>query len=243
MIQPVNIICMKWGQKYGAEYVNKLFGMVGRNLNIPFVLTCFTDDVSGLSKEINACPLPLLNLPAGAPERGWNKLSTLQQELGGLSGEVLFLDLDVVIVGNIDELFSYPAEFAIIKDVKLKNSVTGNSSVYRFRVGEHSDVLERFQDNFDAIRSTHRNEQAYLSAEIHKKGQLSYWPSSWCPSFKYHCMKPWPKGYWSDPTIPDGAKIIIFHGHPEPHEAIAGVTHKWYRPVRPTGWVADYWKE
>ncbi len=36
----VNIICMKWGDKYGAEYVNKLYAMVKRNITIPFQFVC-----------------------------------------------------------------------------------------------------------------------------------------------------------------------------------------------------------
>lgn len=243
MNSPVNIICMKWGTKYGPEYVNKLYGMIKRNITLPFTLTCFTDDSKGINSAITILPLPTLNLPSGTPERGWNKLSTLQENLGDLHGEVLFLDLDVVIVGNINDFFTYPARFAIIKDTKLKHRITGNSSVYRFIVGEHQEVLQKFQNNFESIKKQYRNEQAYLSAEIHSKHQLSYWPSEWCPSFKYHCMKPWPVNYFSMPTIPKGAKIIIFHGHPEPHEAIAGITEKWYRPVKPTQWVKDYWYE
>jgi len=234
---------MKWGTKYGPEYVNKLHGMISRNINLPFTLTCLTDDSHGINPAINTNSLPSLNLPSDTPERGWNKLSTLQENLADLSGEVLFLDLDVVIVSNIDELFAYPASFAIIKDTKLKRSVTGNSSVYRFRIGEHNDVLQKFQESFESVKKQYRNEQAYLSAEVHKKNQLSYWPAEWCPSFKYHCMKPWPLSYFLTPTIPDQAKIIIFHGHPEPHEAITGITHKWYRPVRPTKWVEKFWHE
>lgn len=243
MESPVNIICMKWGNKYGPEYVNKLFGMIKRHLTLPFVLTCFTDDEKGIHPDVQIHDLPSLKLPSDTPERGWNKLSTLQGGLGGLSGDVLFLDLDIVIVNNIDELFTHPGEFLIIKDAKLKHAVTGNSSAYRFKIGEHEDILKYFQENFDEVKQTHRNEQAYLSAEVHKKGQLSYWPTAWCPSFKYHCIKPWPIGHFSDPIIPEGAKLVIFHGHPEPHEAIAGQTHKWYRPVRPTAWVEKYWQE
>ena len=232
---------MKWGKKYGPEYVNKLFAMIDRNISLPFEMTCFTDDSKGIDEKIRIKHLPKLSLPDDAPERGWNKLSTLQKDLGGLSGEVLFLDLDVVIVGSLDEFFTYPAEFAIIKDSKLKKAVTGNSSVYRFKIGQHEDVLEKFKTDFKTVKKTHRNEQAYLSLEIHKKNMLSYWPDEWCPSFKYHCMKPWPLSYFFDAVIPERAKIIIFHGHPEPHEAIAGITHKWYRPVRPTSWVSQYW--
>lgn len=239
---PVNIICMKWGSKYGAHYVNTLYAMIARNISYPFQLTCFTDDPKDIDHRIQIRELPALALPAGAPERGWNKLTTLQPDLGGLSGEVLFLDLDVVIVSNIDAFFSYPAQFAIIQDSKLRRHLIGNSSVYRFEVGRYADVLEKFRQQYAEIQHQFRNEQAYLSYEIHQRGELSFWPESWCPSFKYHCMQPWPLAYIQDAKIPEGAKIIIFHGHPEPHEAIQGITHKWYRPVRPTSWVADYWR-
>lgn len=238
---PVNIICMKWGDKYGSEYVNKLYGMVSRNLTIPFKMTCFTDDDTGVLPQISTHPLPSLDLPAGTPERGWNKLSTFQNDLAGLEGEALFLDLDVVIVDNIDDLFSFPAEFAIIQDAKLKRKKIGNSSVYRFKIGAHEAILKKFQSNFSSIQAKHRNEQAYLSAEVNALGKLSFWPEAWCPSFKYHCMYPWPLNYFMTARIPEGAKIIIFHGHPEPDEAIAGITTKWYRHVRPTKWIEKYW--
>lgn len=243
MEQPVNIICMKWGNKYGAEYVNKLYGMIKRHLTLPFQLVCFTDNAQGIDPAVLIRDLPALDLPAGAPERGWNKLTTLQDGLGGLSGEALFLDLDVVIVSNIDELFSYPAEFSIIRDAKLRRRMIGNSSVYRFKIGRYTEILKKFQADFASIQQQHRNEQAYLSSEIHKLGELTFWPESWCPSFKYHCMQKWPLNHFVDAKIPEGAKIIIFHGHPEPDEAIQGITHKWYRPVRPTAWISQYWQE
>jgi len=234
---------MKWGNKYGADYVNKLYGMIARNLSLPFQLVCFTDDVTGIDSRVETRELPPLDLPAGAPERGWNKLTTLQHGFGGLSGEALFLDLDVVIVSNIDDLFSYNAEFAIIRDTKFRRKLVGNSSVYRFKIGRYDDVLQHFRANFTEVQNTHRNEQAYLTDEVNKRGDLSFWPSAWCPSYKYHCMHPWPLNYFKDAFIPEGAKILIFHGHPEPQEAIAGITTKWNRHVRPTAWINDYWRE
>ena len=236
------VLCMKWGTKYGADYVNRLYNMVKRHTTIDFKMVCLTDRTEGIDPAVQCFPIPSLALPEGSPERGWNKLTTLQTDLGGLSGEVLFLDLDVVIVGNIDELFSYPAEFAIIRDAKLQKRMIGNSSVYRFKVGRYQAILDKFRQQYAEIQQTFRNEQAYLSHEIQQRGELSFWPEAWCPSFKYHCMQPWPLAYFQDAKIPVGAKIIIFHGHPEPHEAIQGITHKWYRPVRPTQWVADHWR-
>ena len=37
------ILCMKWGTKYGAEYVNRLYNMVKRHLTLPFKMVCLTD--------------------------------------------------------------------------------------------------------------------------------------------------------------------------------------------------------
>ncbi len=243
MTLPATIICMKWGTRYGPEYVNRLYGMVARHLSVPFQLVCFTDDAGGIDERVSIRDLPALDLPAEAPERGWNKLTTLQAGLGGLQGEALFLDLDVVIVDRIDDFFTYPAEFAIIPDARLRRRMIGNSSVYRFKIGKYDDILQRFRRDFAQIRRQFRNEQAYLSAEIRKRGELSFWPDAWCPSFKHDCMPSWPLTYFRDAPIPTGAKIIVFHGHPKPPDAIAGVSRKWYRPVRPTAWVANHWRD
>ena len=68
------ILCMKWGTKYGPEYVNRLHSMVRRHLTIPHRFVCLTDNRDGLHAEIETFPIPSLELPAGAPERGWTKL-------------------------------------------------------------------------------------------------------------------------------------------------------------------------
>jgi hypothetical protein len=35
---------------------------------------------------------------------------------------------------------------------------------------------------------------------------------------------------------------VIFHGHPNPPDAIAGRSIKFTRRVRPTPWVAEHWR-
>jgi alpha-N-acetylglucosamine transferase len=237
----VNILCMKWGSKYGPEYVNRLYGMVARNLSIPFRFVCLTDDVSGVDPKVECLPIPSIGLDLIGPERGWNKLVTFERELYDLQGQALFLDLDLLIVSPIDEMFSLPGSVIIIKDW-LKKDGTGNSSVYRFNLGEHSDVLTAFRADFDAIKRMYRNEQEYLSAFLLKKNVLSYWPETWCRSFKRHCMHYLPKSLWRPPEIPQGAKVVVFHGHPHPDEAIIGKTGKWYRFALPALWVRDIWQ-
>jgi len=238
----VNIICMKWGDKYGADFVNRLYAMVSRNLTIPFRFVCFTENEKGIHPDVVILPLPSLGLPDNIPERGWLKLATFKESIEGLTGTALFLDLDVVIVDNIDEFFTFEAEFALCFDEKKKAQLIGNSSVYRFEVGKHADVLNYFLKNFDSIKTQHRNEQAYLSAQMNAKKALKFWPREWTPSFKYHCIPKFPLNFFKEPFIPEGAKIILFHGKPEPHEAEKGISGKWYRSFRPVTWISKYWK-
>ena len=233
---------MKWGTLYGAEYVNRLHSMVKRNLTLDFKMVCFTDDEKGIIDEVDCYPIPEIDMPGNLPERMWKKLTTLKGDLYGLKGTALFLDLDVVIVDNIDCFFEADGDFRIIKDYNKQWRITGNSSVYRFEIGEHPYVFDYFVSNFDSIRKEHRNEQEYLTAAIHKKGKLQYWPTEWCPSYKYDCVSRIPFAFWKKPIIPEGAKVIIFHGEINPPKAITGGRGKWYRYVAPAPWVANYWK-
>ena len=159
-----------------------------------------------------------------------------------MNSQALFLDLDVVILENIDEFFSIPGNFFIIHDWKRPWRISGNSSVYRYTLGEHPDLLAYFIKNFDEVRENFRNEQGYLSWYLNNKGNLQYWPSEWCKSFKYHCLKPLPLCYFSPPKPPKGAKIIVFHGEINPPDAIQGTGGKWYRHVLPSPWISDQWQ-
>ena len=242
-MNPVNVICMKWGNKFPADYVNRLYGMVAHHLNRPFRFVCFTDDASNIRTQVEIQPLPELDIPNNIPERGWRKLTVFAQDFGGLSGMTLFLDLDVVIVGNLDDFFTAKGDFLIAHDKKNPEKMQGNSSVFRFEAGQYPHILTFFEQNFQKIKQQVCHEQAYLSAEMYKLGKLHFWQDDWVPSFKYRCCPSWMKSWFQAPSIPQNARIILFHGLPNPPEAIEGISGKWYRHIQPAPWIADYWKE
>lgn len=246
----MNVICMKWGAKYGPEYVNRLRSMVARHLPHPHRFVCFTEDAKGLDDGVEVAPLPEVRLPDGLPERGWRKLGTFHSPLEGargpLEGPTLFLDLDVVVVGDLSPFFEVEGAFRIIRDYKPfrkpSERYVGNSSVYRFEAGAWPGIVADFQRDFETIRKRFRNEQEYLSHYVHSRGMLSHWPDAWCRSFKRDCMWKGPLGLFLVPRIPEGARVIVFHGHPHPDEAIAGRSGSWKRALRPTPWVAEHWR-
>ena len=95
-------ICVKWGNKYPADYVNRLYNMIKRQISSPFTLYCLTDDSEGMYPEIH--PLPIIDSSLSG---WWHKLSLFQEDFYGLKGDILYTDLDVVIVGELDEFFTY----------------------------------------------------------------------------------------------------------------------------------------
>ena len=92
-------MCVKWGTKYSAEHVNRLYRMARRNISLPFTFYCYTEDPTDIDPAIIIIPLDLsLNL-----EAWWWKLTMFKEN--DLVGINLFFDLDVVIQNNIDNLF------------------------------------------------------------------------------------------------------------------------------------------
>ena len=188
-----NIICMKWGTKFGPEYVNRLAAMVRRNMHRDYQLVCFTDDPRGIEPSVRTEPLPTLDLDPSLPERGWRKLTVYQKELADLKGNALFLDLDLVIMGPLDDFFDVPGKFRIINDWNLNNYI-GNSSVFRFEIGQFTGILDYYLTHTREVYASHRNEQAYLSWWLKEHGLLEYWDENWCKSFKCHCLPTFPLG-------------------------------------------------
>jgi hypothetical protein len=258
MQTPVNVICMKWGKLYGPEYVNFLRAGVGRHLQRPFRFVCFTDNAQGLRDDVQVFPLPELGLPKGERDLRWRKLAVFRRELQDLQGLTLFLDLDQVIVGPLDDFFELPGRFLIIRDDDLFRTKplrklnpardrflhsVGNSSVFRFEIGAHADILDTYLADPAAATAAYENEQEFLSGRLAAHGELAYWPKGWCVSFKNDCVPRGTRSYLADPTVPEGARIVVFAGTPKMSDVLAGGGHKWYRRIGDVRWLREAWTD
>jgi len=245
----VNIVTMKWGTAYGQEHVNKLYRSLEEYLSLPFRFVCFTDDPEGLDREIACFPIPEIAVEPPKLYTGWRKLALFKDELP-IEGTCLFLDLDLLIVGSLEDLFSFrPGTIPIIRDwVPLgrrlfpKGPPVGNSSVFRFTANKTTFVYEQFLSERQWALDNFQPPQSYLTHCIRPK--MSFWPPEWCVSFK-ECLRPtFPLNYFIEAKQPPTAKIIVFHGRPNPDQAAYGFKGK--RPhhyVRPTSWVREYWEK
>jgi hypothetical protein len=250
----VNVVCMKWGDRYPAVFVNRLYAMVKRNTTWTVRFVCFTDDTTGIRPDVECQPMPKLDYD---PRLGkyWPKLGLMQKDLGGLTGMTLFLDLDLVIVSNIDDLFTYPGRFLIIREWKDPHLGYGNSSVLRFFIGAESTVIERFHATPPGvIMGTYASkEQNFLTKAV---DEVTFWPPEWVPPFNLACL---PRNrivrFFSRPTKPSAGKILVFYGSITPQSALRGEHERKkrvgvgfaFRPTlrrfRPANWIADHWTE
>lgn len=256
MQTPVNVICMKWGTLYGPEYVNFLRAGVGRHLKRPFRFVCFTDNTQGLRDDVQVFPLPELGLPKGERDLRWRKLAVFRRELYDLQGTALFLDLDQVVVGPLDDFFELPGRFLIIRDDDLFRAKplrrlnpardaflhsVGNSSVFRFEIGRHRYILDAYVADPKGAAQRYEISQQFQSAQLAAHGDLAYWPKGWCVSFKNDCVPRGLASYANDPAVPAGAKIVVFAGEPKMSEVLAGGGHKWYRRIGRIDWLRRAW--
>ncbi|RWR06642.1 hypothetical protein [Paenirhodobacter populi] len=255
--EPVLILTMKWGTLYGPDYVNNLARGVRENLARPHRFICFTDDAAGLDEGVEALPLPDLGLPPGHRDSRWRKLALFRRDLG-LEGTALFLDLDQVIVDNLDPFFDLPGDFYIIRDDDLFRAKplrrvnperdaflhsVGNSSVFRYRVGEHAYILDAFLADPAAATAKYEISQQFQSAQLAAHGHLNYWPRGWCVSFKNDCVPRGIASYFRDPALPPGAKIVVFAGNPKMDVALRGGGQKWYRRIGDVSWLRKLWEQ
>lgn len=240
------VICIKWGTRYGVDYVNRLASMIRRNTRRPTRIVCFTDNAEGIDPGVETAPLPPINIPQRVQWLGWRKISLWQSPLLDLEGDVLFLDLDVVITGSLDEFFDFePGRFCVAKNWSEPELRVGNTSVYRFPVGRMMYIFDEFNRDGERFLARYRNSQKYISGEAQ---DMVFWPSQWCVSFKHSLLPPWPLNFVLTPKLPLDTKVVAFTGKPDPDEARDGrwpEARAWkrlYKHVRATPWIAEHWR-
>ena len=223
-----NVVCLKHGDKYNAEYVNKLYRAVKRNTTLKFKFHCFTENEEGIHEDIFIHKLPHFNNVHG----WWYKLYFFSKDIK-INGRILFLDLDTLIVGNIDHYLKYDSGFVVLRDLWARGNNVG-SAIMSFEVGKHTQIWETFiKDPFGEMKKIHpHGDQKIIQAyEPNRKYWQDIFPNE-IVSFKSDCRG----------GLPKNAKIVCFHGKPSIPEAINKTTMVQGFVINPTPWIKEYWK-
>ena len=192
----LTVACVCWGNYQGRalEYVQKLQRGVARNLDQPHRFVCFTDQ-----------HLPVDTLPLAPGLTGWwNKLQLFAPWAFTHGERVLYLDLDNIVVGGLDELAEHKGVIWL-DDWGWKTRVYG-SGVMVWDAGEHEEVWTTFEAGRSDIGL--HGDQDWLT-------QIGGWerlPPGLCRSYKYECRD----------SVPQGTRVVCTHGTPKPHQILTG---------------------
>ncbi|WP_299746087.1 glycosyl transferase [uncultured Tateyamaria sp.] len=217
------IMCINWGTRYGAPYINRLYQMVAGNITPPFKFVCYTDIREGVWDEVICHDLP--PMPGEMPKntRGkWPKSRLWAETLPDLEGPVLFLDLDVVITGSLDDFFSFgaPEDVVLARNVAKPFHKLGQTSIYRMPVGALADLQRAFAEDPQAVADTYKWEQVFVTKTA--PNGIKFWPKRWVRHFRIECIPLFPLNYFIEPRLPRDARVVIFAGVPNPADAAIG---------------------
>lgn len=129
----INVVCvLREGGKvgYDATWVEKLKNSVARNLTLPHKFICLSD-----------CDVLCERIPLDTDGDGfWAKLQLFKPKL--FDGPVLYLDLDTVICGNIDEIIKSVMNKKFVMWLEADKQI--HSSAMMWWQGDYSVLWELY---------------------------------------------------------------------------------------------------
>jgi hypothetical protein len=217
----ITVLCVRFGNKYGREYVERLRNMVSRHLTVPYEFACLTDDQHSI-EGVRTIYQPNAQYPKG----WWHKVHMFDPALP-LKGRILFFDLDVVIHNNIDKLATFNTNnFIGILDFNRKFHASWNylnSSVLSWDHGTQSYIWDQFKTNpKEAQRLQGDQDWIWKLA----KDKIRFWPKEWIQSYKWEIRsrdqltvmngKRQFKSVDNNISIHPECSVAVFHGDPNP---------------------------
>lgn len=130
------VTCVKYGDKYPPDYVNRLFHMVRRNLSGDWPFYCMTERPEGLDAGIRTIDISGRGLTGW-----WSKIALFDPQLPVDAEALLYLDLDSVVIGDLDFIWDLPIGFQIFEHSMAPSF---NSSVMLFDRSVATPLFDSF---------------------------------------------------------------------------------------------------
>lgn len=135
---------------------------------------------------------------------------------------MFFIDLDMIITGNIDQLFECDSKFAILRTDEIscekKNKNGYNSSVMIWNSKELSKVYHELKRNFDVINKYIVRFDFWLEMMVKNADFLQDLYPGQISDFLMSCTN----------EVPKNTRIVCFPRTPKPD-------------AYPAEWIKEYW--
>lgn len=178
----VKFLTLKWGDKYGPEYVNRLYNNVKNTYSGPFEFWCFTDDSYGIDEAVRTADIT--DLPHYGIEG--NIFTIVKLDLFRhlpFEGPYVFIDLDVLILKDLKPYFD---EYQFSEPRYLNNywsdRVRELSTFHRGDCFINSSFLTWNNGQFDWLYDLYEDNKKIITQKFQSFDKMVYY----CAQDKLH---------------------------------------------------------
>ena len=233
----IDCACLIHGSAYDWCYVQNLHRMLRQHWHNDVTLHVFTEAHRRVPEPFVRHDLQDWPGASGPRRAWWNKLQIFDPR--HWTGRVLYLDLDVVILGDLNWLRDLEAaSFWAIRDYRRlwRPAWRGiNSSMMLWDARSFGWIWDTVRgSNIDDIMRDDPGDQDWLT-KILPQTQVSFFPEHRIRSWRWECLDGGMdmrtrqyKQPGAGAVIPDGTDVVVFHGRPKPHQI-------------PMPWVQQHW--
>ena len=207
---------------YSKEYINRLYRACCRNISMPFDFLLHIGPEAEKPGRLSGIDSHVRAVPVGLPS-WWSSMAAFQANPPGVyTGSLLFIDLDCVIVGSLDDLITYPADLVLMKDYPAAHCPPGrdndgNTGITLIRKGAGEKVWSEYvrhgMPTWDAMAPPPNQMLPLATMTIindpKNKIEKTLFPENWVASYKMQVRAH---------GLPDDCRIVHFHGRPKQHE-------------------------
>jgi hypothetical protein len=232
----ITVVLWKWGKKYGKSHVQKMQSMLKRHLHQPHRVVCITDQPNTLPAGVEPAPMPS-TLPWDY--KGLRRMWLYSKKAGALGDRLFQLDLDVILTDTIDPIVDRPEPFVIWRsDSNWKDKWAYNATVMLITPGAKDDVWQRYSADPKGILKAADddgwggkvNSDQALACYLMKDQEVPVWTQAdGIYAYRVFAGKHGERGQ----RLPDGARIVSFHGPRDP--SVPDLQQK-------SPWIQEHWQ-
>lgn len=116
----ITVVCVRAGKKYGIGYVAALARMVSENISQDYRMLCLTDQPERIDG------VEFIDISEFDLHKWFAKMLVFNRRIVG-TGKILFIDLDMIIIGGLDRLVDLDVSFGICRNfTRLRQGKTGS---------------------------------------------------------------------------------------------------------------------
>lgn len=159
--------------------------------------------------------VPLTETNIGPQISWWGKMELFRPKRFSGFKRVFYLDLDTVITGGVDHIACPESEFMVLSDTKHPPNIGSGLMAW----STDSDIPNRIWDAWRQGEMCEGGDQMFIQKAVGTGLDRfqDFFPGE-VRSYKRECAS----------GVPEGTRIVYFHGYPMPHQV--------------GGWVREHWR-